>query len=106
MRKIVSIIKPLILVSILAIVLLACAHTLSRVEEKWGQPAKIERFEDRTIYYYYFQKGKGSAVAVGRGPLVVGSGESYVGWWTVELTADQTGKIIKKREYWKQPKIE
>lgn len=103
MRKIIPIIKPLILVSILAIVLLACAHTLSHIEEEWGPPAKVERFEDRTIYYYYFQKGKGSAIAVGRGPVVV-SGDLYAGWWTVELTADPTGKIIKKREYWKQPK--
>jgi len=97
--------KRLFFILVLVSFLFGCAHTLSRTEDKWGPPAKIERFEDRTIYYYYFQKGKGSALAVGRGPVVI-RGDSYVGWWTVELTADKTGKIIKKREYWKQPKTE
>jgi hypothetical protein len=102
MKKKVSIIKSLILVLILAVILLTCAHTLSQIEEKWGPPAKIEKFEDRTIYYYYFQKGKGSAIAFGRGPVVI-RGDSSVGWWVVELTFDKEGNLMKKREYWKQP---
>jgi len=103
--KITTFLKRMFCIFLLLFFLIGCAHTISSVEKKWGPPAKIEQFDDKTIYYYYFQKGRGSAVAVGRGPVVV-RGDSSAGWWTVELTADQTGNIIKKREYWKQPKLD
>jgi len=38
-------------VLILVLFLFGCAHTLSQIEEKWGPPAKVEKLEDKTIYY-------------------------------------------------------
>jgi hypothetical protein len=91
----------------LALFLSGCATlTLSKVENKYGPPSKVEREGDTITYYYYFYKGKVRAGAVGAGPVVMGSGELAEGWIVVEFVADSSGKVVKKKKYWKQPKLE
>jgi hypothetical protein len=55
------------------------ASTLSRVEYKWGPPAKIEEGNDSITYYYYYQK---------KGKVAV-----------IEFTATPDGKITNKKKY-------
>ena len=56
--------------------------------------------------YYYFQKGKASGLAVGGSSVASVSGDYTAGWLVYEFTADESGKIIKERKYWKQPKLD
>ena len=97
--------RKVFLISLLALVLFSCAHTLSSIEDKWGPPGKIEKLGDKTIYYYYFQKGKVSGLAVGGSSVTSVSGDYTAGWLVYEFTADENGKIIKERKYWKQPDV-
>ena len=64
--------------------LFGCAHTMGRVEQRWGPPAKVEQQGDYTIYYYSFNK-------VGRR----GSGVL-----NVILTCDNAGNILSKGQTW------
>jgi hypothetical protein len=111
--KITTFVRGTFCILILSLFLIGCGHTsssLSRTEEKWGPPAKIENFEDKIIYYYYFNRAKSSAkgIAVGGSNVagIGGSEDAFAGWWVVELTFDREGNLLKKREYWKQPKLE
>jgi hypothetical protein len=94
------------LVVLVMLICLACAASnISRVEEKWGPPARVEQKEDRTIYYYYFQKGKSIGYLPGDSGGITTS--SYTaGWLCVEITCDKDGTIIKKRQYWAQPSFQ
>ena len=77
-----SLLGRVILVAFMLICFGCAASTsnISRVEEKWGPPAEVEQKDDSTIYYYYFQSK------------------------CVEITCDKGGNIIKKRQYWVQPR--
>jgi hypothetical protein len=55
------------------------ASTLSKVEKKWGPPAKVEEGNDSITYYYYYQK---------KGNLAV-----------IEFTATPDGRITNKKKY-------
>jgi len=79
----------------------ACYHNISQVMNKWGPPAKIEQTNGKVVYYYYFYRRGGAAYATNR---FASWGETG-GWLVVEITTDLNGKILKKREYWKQPEI-
>jgi len=78
--------KRILLFVLLTIVLglFGCAHTISRVEQRWGPPARVEQQGDYTIYHYSFNK-------VGRR----GSGVL-----NVTLTCDNVGRILSKSQTW------
>jgi hypothetical protein len=64
--------------------LFGCAHTIDRVEQRWGPPAGSEQQGDYTLYYYSFNK-------VGRrGPGIL----------NVTLTCDNAGNILSKSQTW------
>ena len=64
--------------------LLGCAHTIGRVEQRWGPPASVEQQGDYTLYYYSFNKvsRRGSGVL------------------NVTLTCDNAGNILSKSQIW------
>jgi hypothetical protein len=97
--------RKVFLISLLALVLFSCAHTLtlSSIEDKWGPPGKIEKLDGKTIYYYYFQKGKASGLAIGSSSVTGLSGDYTEGVLVYKFTGDESGKVIKQRKYWKQP---
>ena len=68
---------------LMTIVFVSCTHTLTRVENKLGPPAKVEKLNNTTTYYYYYYPKR-------RGTLVL------------EYTANSKGEIINAREYIKQ----
>jgi len=89
----------------LAVSLLACYSNISQVRDKWGDPAKVEDRGDTIVYYYYFYQGRG----VGYDPGDSGGitlGRVTTGIVVVEIITNREGKILKKRKYWKQPKVE
>ncbi len=94
--------KRLVLALILPLLLGGCYTHINQVKDKWGPPAKVEHRKDTMVYYYYFYKGK----AVVFGGDTVAGGEVTAGWIVVEITTDPKGKILKKRKYSKQPKLE
>jgi uncharacterized protein YceK len=102
--------KKILLVLAMA-VLVGCATNINHVQDQWGPPAKVEQLENgNSVWYWYVNTGKGSAVAgvvgdQGSG-IAIGQGTSYSGWMVHELTVDKEGKVIKKRKYWKQPKLD
>ncbi|MFX0198210.1 MAG: lipoprotein [Candidatus Hodarchaeota archaeon] len=81
----------LILVLVLALFLAGCYTHINKVQDKWGPPAKVEDRGDTRIYYYYFPATD------------YGWGASKSGINVVELITTPEGKILKKRQYWKQP---
>jgi hypothetical protein len=93
---------------ILATVMLICfgcaASNISRIEEKWGRPAKIEETGGFIVYYYYFQKGKLVDYYPGDSGGITDSSHT-ARWRCVEYTLDKDGNIIKKRQYWVQPRL-
>jgi hypothetical protein len=93
--------KKLVMCILMCLFLIGCVHTttISQVENKWGPPAQIEQRGDATVYYYHFYKEEGGAL-VYRG-IVIATARG--GWYTVEITTDKDGKIMGKRQYWKQP---
>ena len=96
--------RKIILIGLAVFFLVGCgARHISKVEEKWGPPARIVKVNEHSIYYYEFQTWMGGTT--GSGGLGGYSGQSYgiYGTNVVELTIDKDGFIIKKREYWKQP---
>ena len=95
-----------ILIAFMLICFGVAASHISRVQEKWGAPGKIEKIGDKTIIYYCFKKGKASGLAVGGSNVAVKGGDYTAGRLVYEFTTDPTGKIIKERKYWKQPKLE
>jgi len=79
--------------------LVGCATTkITQIEKEWGPPAKVEKLNGNSIYYWYFYKGR---AIVGGGKLVLG--QYSEGWVAYEFTVDEGGTIIQKRQYWKQP---
>ena len=64
--------------------LFGCAHTVGRVEQRWGPPARVEQQEDHTIYYYSFNK----------------AGRRGSGVLNVTLTCDNAGNILSKSQTW------
>jgi len=78
--------KKTLLILLLTTVLglFGCAHTIGRVEQRWGPPAKVERQGDYTLYYYSFNK------VSRRGPGVL----------NVTLTCDNAGNILSKSQTW------
>ena len=94
--------KRLAIVLALSLLLIGCYSHISQVKEKWGPPAKVEYKRDTITYFYYFHKGKAT---VYHGDYL-SSGSVTAGWITVEIITDRSGKILKKRKYWKQPKVE
>jgi starvation-inducible outer membrane lipoprotein len=79
---------------VLALFLAGCYTHISKVEDKWGPPAKIEHRKDTIVYYYYFYKGEERL-----------GGDVVAGYVVVEITTNLEGKILKKRKYWKQPQV-
>jgi len=75
----------------MAILLCACATatTISVVESKWGPPAEIVKNDGTKTYFWYFEEGLYAKT-----------------WVTYEFVCDDEGKIISKRKYFKQPKIQ
>ena len=105
MEKRGNIMKKWLVVLIMFIWLGCAASNITRVEEKWGPPAKVEQKANFTIYYYYFQKGKSIGYYPGESGGITAS--TYTaGWLCVELTCDKDGNIIKKRKYWVQPRLQ
>jgi len=78
--------KRILLFVLLSIVLgsLGCAHTIDRVEQRWGPPARVEQQGEYTLYYYSFNK----ASRRGSGML------------NVTLTCDNAGNILSKSQIW------
>ena len=64
--------------------LFGCAHTIGRVEQRWGPPARVEQQGDNTIYYYSFNK----------------AGRRGSGVLNVTLTCDNAGNILSKSQTW------
>ncbi len=64
--------------------LFGCAHTIGRVEQRWGPPVRVEQQEDHTIYYYSFNK----------------AGRRGSGVLNVTLTCDNAGNILSKSQTW------
>ena len=97
--------KRILIITLVMLFLVGCAGRpgthINRVTDRWGDPAEVEDRGDTIVYYYYFQKGKVSALT---GDMTHG----YVtgGWVVVEIITDRDGKILKVRKYWKQPKRE
>ena len=90
----------LVILGLLGVLLVGCSttKTISQVEDKQGPPAKVERRGDTVVYYYYFSK-RGVRIR----PFSVGMESGCV---IVEFITDPSGKILKKRKYWKQTEIE
>ena len=81
--------KSKLVIIILATLLFACAgpSTLADLREKYGPPAKIERIDSTTRYFYYYKV------------------RFRTTWVTYEYTGDETGKIVKFQKYWRQPEV-
>ena len=76
-----------------------CCFHISKVIDKWGNPARIENQGDTVAYYYYFLESKSN-------PLDIYYGfDKGTAWKVVEIITDRKGKILKKRSYWKQPNV-
>jgi len=99
-----SLLCRLILVTVMLICFGCAASNISRVEEKWGPPAKVEEKGDFTVYYYYFQKGKSIGYYPGDSGGLTAS-TITAGWLCVEITCNKDGTIVKKRQYWVQPRL-
>jgi hypothetical protein len=88
-----------LLVLIMAFCLISCAATqINQVEQKWGPPARVEKLDGNSIYYWHFYKGR--AIVGGRNVMI---GHYTEGLVTYEYTVDEAGTIIHQRKYWKQP---
>lgn len=97
--------KKIFLIGLVLLVLIGCATTLNRVQDQWGPPAKCEQREEFTICYYYFQKGRSLGYNPGkRGGIAIS--DWTAGWLCIELTCDKDGNVLKKRQYWVQPRKE
>ena len=95
MKKMLSGLMRAFIVLILLTLLFGCATTtVTRVEQKLGPPAKKEIVGDKVIYYYYFS-----------GRRLRPPYERYENY-CYEYTFDKEGKLISKREYYAQPKLE
>ena len=64
--------------------LFGCVHTIDRVEQRWGPPARVEQQDEYTIYYYSFNK----------------EGRRGSGVLDVTLTCDSAGNILSKNQTW------
>jgi hypothetical protein len=85
---------------VIALFLVGCAATrINQVEQKWGPPAKVEKLNGNSIYYWYFYKGR----AIGVGGRNLALAQYSEGLVTYEYTVDEAGTIINQRRYWKQP---
>jgi hypothetical protein len=95
--------KRVAIALILLLLLVGCYKHISKVEHKWGPPAKVEDRGDTIVYFYYFYKATGSAIIPTgkRGAMVLASGTE--GIVVVEIITDRSGNILDKRKYWKQP---
>ena len=78
--------KTTLLFVLFAIVLglFGCTHTIDRVEQRWGPPARVEQQDEYTIYYYSFNK----------------EGRRGSGMLDVTLTCDSAGNILSKSQTW------
>jgi hypothetical protein len=70
--------------SIALLALFGCVHTIDRVEQRWGPPARVEQQDEYTIYYYSFNK----------------EGRRGSGILDITLTCDSTGNILSKTQKW------
>jgi len=95
-------VKKVLIGLICLFLLLGCYRNISQVEYKWGPPGKVEDRGETLVYYYYFYRGRGIGYDPGYGGGVT-LGRVTAGIVVVEITTDKTGKILKKRKYWKQP---
>jgi hypothetical protein len=95
MKKTLSVLMITFIVLILVTILFGCAGvTQTQIEQKYGSPAKKEVVDDKIIYYYYFS---------GRRQRIPYERYENVCW---EFTFDRDGKLINKRKYFPQPKLE
>jgi hypothetical protein len=71
----------------LLIILFGCTHisTLSDLRAKYGPPAKIEETQNTTTYFYFYKV------------------RFRTTWEVSEFVATKDGKIIEKRQYYRQP---
>jgi hypothetical protein len=77
--------KTTLLFALIALLgLFGCVHTIDRVEQRWGPPARVEQQEDYTIYHYSFNK----------------EGRRGSGMLDVTLTCDSAGNILSKSQTW------
>ena len=114
--------KIVILGLAMAIFLSGCALTLTKIENKYGRPARVEIecidnniacTEDtyynnkdaikHIIWFYYWQSRLSRGVATSRTNVVVLEVEDYTGWLCWEIIADKNGDVINNRKYIEQP---
>jgi len=77
--------KTISLFALIALLgLFGCVHTIDRVEQRWGPPARVEQQDEYTIYYYSFNK----------------EGRRGSGVLDVALTCDSSGNILSKSQTW------
>ncbi|GEM_PF-756685 len=77
--------KTISLFALIALLgLFGCVHTIDRVEQRWGPPARVEQQDEYTIYYYSFNK----------------EGRRGSGMLDVTLTCDSAGNILSKSQTW------
>jgi YD repeat-containing protein len=84
-----SLFGTLTLLTVMLICLGCAASNISRVEDEWGPPAKIVKNDGTETYFWYFETGYFTKA-----------------WAIYEFTCDPKGKIISKRSYLQQPKLE
>ena len=96
--------RKIILICLALFFVTACGpRHISKVEEKWGPPARVVKVDDHSIYYYEFQTWMGGTTGFGGSGSYDGQSYGIFGTQVVEMTVDKDGFITKKREYWKQP---
>ena len=94
MKKMPFVLLLSFVILILITLLFGCAElSQSKVEQKYGPPAKTEIVGDNITYFYYYTYRA-------RLPPY----EPYV--WCVDFTFDKDGKLISKREYQAQPNLQ
>ena len=106
--------KKIFVLLVMAIFLSGCALTLTRFENKYGRPARVEiecidnsvTCDEETydnnkdaikhiIWFYYWQTR--------RSRVAVGGVDDYTGWLCWEIIADKNGDVISSRKYIEQP---
>lgn len=87
--------KKLLIVLVLVVMglfMVGCAHNINSIQDKWGPPAKVERVGDLTTYYYILEERYSMLDVLARTRP-----------YCYEFTFDKDGSLIRKREYWVQP---
>jgi len=100
--------KLIVLAMVLGLLVSGCAcSNLTKIQNQFGPPTKVELTCDQTIWYYYwFDIGFGGDpirqtryITVDGANVAAGDTNNYVGWLCWRIVADKNGNVITHSKY-------